>query len=273
MPRYALKIEYDGAPFVGWQRQKDLVSVQGSIEAALAKVEPGPHTIAAAGRTDAGVHALGQVAHCDLRRDWTPFRLSEALNHHLKPAPVAIVDCALVPDDFHARFSALERRYLFRILSRRAPATHQRGLVWQVKHPLDVAAMREAAKMLVGRHDFTTFRSSICQAESPVKTLDRLDVTEVETATGTEYHFDVRARSFLHNQVRSFVGTLERVGTGAWSPDAVEKALAVRDRAACGPVSPPEGLYLFSVGYPSDPFSQGSGPAGPVEDEGDQGRQ
>lgn len=254
MPRYALKIEYHGAPFVGWQRQTDLPSVQGAVEAALARLEPGPHTIAAAGRTDAGVHALAQVAHCDLAKEWTPFRLSEALNYHLKPQPVAVVACARVAADFHARFSAMERRYLFRLLCRRAPATHQAGLVWQVKHALELAPMQAAAAKLVGRHDFTTFRSSICQAESPVKTLDRLAVTEVETAAGLEFHFDVRARSFLHNQVRSFVGTLERVGAGAWAPEDVGRALEARDRAACGPVSPPEGLYLAHVGYPEDPF-------------------
>lgn len=255
MPRYALKIEYHGAPFVGWQRQVDLPSVQRAIEAALAKLEPRAHTIAAAGRTDAGVHALGQVAHCDIVRDWEPFRLSEALNYHLKPQPVAIVACAAVAEDFHARFSALERRYLFRILSRRAPATHQDGLVWQIKHELDVEAMNAAAGFLLGKHDFTTFRSTICQAESPVKTLDHLSVARVETAGGPEYHFDVRARSFLHNQVRSFVGTLERVGTGAWSPEDVKMALEAKDRAACGPVCPPQGLYLAEVGYPEDPFA------------------
>lgn len=254
MPRYALKIEYHGAPFAGWQRQKDQPSVQGAIEAALARIAPGPHTIAAAGRTDAGVHAIGQVAHCDLEQDWDPFRLSEALNYHLKPAPVAITACAPVADDWHARFSARQRQYLFRILSRRAPATHQAGLVWQVKQPLDVAAMNAAAAHLIGRHDFTTFRSTICQAESPVKTLDRLDIAEVETPYGPEIHFDVRARSFLHNQVRSFVGTLERVGAGSWAPEDVAQALAARDRAACGPVCPPQGLYLRSVSYDAPPF-------------------
>ena len=254
MPRYALKIEYHGAPFAGWQRQKDQPSVQGAIEAALARIAPGPHTIAAAGRTDAGVHAIGQVAHCDLEQDWDPFRLSEALNYHLKPGPVAITACAPVADDWHARFSARQRQYLFRILSRRAPATHQAGLVWQVKQSLDVAAMNAAAAHLIGRHDFTTFRSTICQAESPVKTLDRLDIAEVETPYGPEIHFDVRARSFLHNQVRSFVGTLERVGAGSWAPEDVAQALAARDRAACGPVCPPQGLYLRSVSYDVPPF-------------------
>ncbi len=255
MPRYALKIEYQGARFAGWQRQKDLPTVQGAIEAALARLEPRDHTIAAAGRTDAGVHALGQVAHCDMNKDWDPFRLSEALNHHLKPAPVAITACARVPGDWHARFSALERHYLFRILTRRAPATHAAGQVWQVNHALDTAAMQAGADQLIGRHDFTTFRSSICQAASPLKTLDELRIEAVEGFSGPEIHFHVRARSFLHNQVRSFVGTLERVGAGAWPPEAVGAALRARDRAACGPVCPPQGLYLQAVRYPEEPFS------------------
>ena len=254
MPRYALKVEYHGAPFAGWQRQKDLPSVQGRIETALSWLEPRDHTIAAAGRTDAGVHALGQVAHCDMEKDWDSFRLSEALNHHLKPEPVAILACARVDDDWHARFSANQRRYLFRLLMRRAPATHDAGLVWQVGQALDAAAMQEAANRLVGKHDFTTFRSSICQATSPVKTLDALTVTQIDGCSGPEIQFDVRARSFLHNQVRSFVGTLERVGAGAWSPDDVTQALEAQDRAACGPVCPPQGLYLSEIGYPEKPF-------------------
>ena len=258
MPRYALRIEYDGAPFSGWQRQTDQPSVQGAIEAALGRLEPGPHTIAAAGRTDTGVHALGQVAQCDLQKDWDPFRLSEALNHHLKPQPVAIVACARAADDWHARFSAVERRYLFRLLMRRAPAAHDRGRVWQVRRALDAAAMREGAAHLVGHHDFTTFRSSICQAKSPVKTLDEITIQEVEGLGGPELWFRLRARSFLHNQVRSIVGTLERVGAGAWAPSDVATALAARDRAACGPVCPPQGLYLAAVRYPHDPFD-GSG--------------
>lgn len=255
MPRYALKIEYHGGPFVGWQRQTDQTSVQGEIEAALARLEPRTHKIAAAGRTDAGVHGLGQVAHCDLERDWSPFRLSEALNYHLRRVPVAIVDCAEVAPDWHARFSALARHYSFRILNRRAPATHLRGLVWHVKQPLDVAAMQAGAAHLLGKHDFTTFRSTICQAESPVKTLDRLDVHAVDGDHGPEIRFDVRARSFLHNQVRSFVGTLERVGAGSWHPDQVRDALEARARPACGPVCPPHGLYLAHVVYPEDPFA------------------
>ena len=255
MPRYALRIEYHGAPFAGWQRQADQPSVQGAVEAALAKLEPRDHTIAAAGRTDAGVHATAQVAHCDMEKDWDPFRLSEALNWHLKPEPVAITACALVPDDWHARFSAVERRYLFRLISRRAPLTVEAGLAWRVNHPLSLAPMQEAANHLIGKHDFTTFRSSICQADSPVKTLDELRIEEIARPDGAEFRFHLRARSFLHNQVRSFVGTLERVGAGAWAPQDVKAALDARDRAACGPVCPPDGLYLAGVGYPEDPFA------------------
>jgi tRNA pseudouridine38-40 synthase len=255
MPRYALKIEYHGGPFAGWQRQAGQPSVQEAVEAALRKLEPDAPGIAAAGRTDAGVHARGQVAHCDLSKDWDPFRLSEALNFHLKPDPVAVLAAARVADDWHARFSAIERRYLYRLATRRAPMTLERGLVWRVGHPLAAEPMREAAAHLVGRHDFTTFRSVQCQAESPVKTLDALEIEEVAVAHGAEFRFRVRARSFLHNQVRSLVGTLERVGAGSWSPADVRDALEARDRAACGPVAPPEGLSLEGVKYPADPFA------------------
>jgi len=255
MPRYALRIEYNGVPFSGWQRQDGRPTVQGAVEAALRRLDPAMPGIAAAGRTDAGVHAMGQVAHADLARDWEPFRLCEALNHHLKPAPVAILAVARVAEDWHARFSAVERRYLFRLLVRRAPTVFEAGLVWQVRQPLDGAAMQAAADRLIGHHDFTTFRSSTCQAISPVKTLDELRVEEMSRPDGTEFRFHIRARSFLHNQVRSFVGTLERVGVGAWSAQGVADALAARDRAACGPVSPPQGLYLAGVRYPADPFA------------------
>jgi tRNA pseudouridine38-40 synthase len=256
MPRYALQIEYHGGPFAGWQRQAGgLVSVQGSVEAALAKLEPGPHTIAAAGRTDAGVHATAQVAHVDLTRDWDPFRLAAALNAHLRPAPVAVLACVQVPDTFHARFSATARQYLFRLVARRAPVTHDKGLAWQIAAAPDLDAMREAAAHLIGNHDFTTFRSTFCQANSPVKTLDRIDITDRPYPGGREIRFDLAARSFLHNQVRSIVGTLERVGAGAWSPDDVRAALAARNRAACGPVAPPQGLYLVGVTYPANPFA------------------
>jgi tRNA pseudouridine38-40 synthase len=261
MPRFALKLEYDGRAFCGWQRQADLHSVQGAVEAALARLEPDVPSIAAAGRTDTGVHATGQVATCDMARDWNPFRLMEALNHHLRPAPVAVLACARVADDFHARFSALERRYLFRLMARRAPPVLDAGRVWHIRHGLDLAPMQEAAAHLVGLHDFTTFRASQCQALSPVKTLDEISIMALPVDGGTEYHFTLRARSFLHNQVRSIVGTLERVGAGAWTPDDVARALAARDRAACGPVCPPEGLYLTGVGYPSDPFAVSHSPA------------
>lgn len=255
MPRYALKIEYHGAPFAGWQRQSGQPSVQQAVETALRRLEAEAPGIGAAGRTDSGVHATGQVAHCDLERAWQPFRLMEALNHHLKPAPVAVVAVAAVAGDFHARFSALERRYTFRLVSRRAPVTHDAGLVWQVRQALDAERMRAGAARLVGRHDFTTFRSTLCQANSPVKTLDQFDLEVLPYPGGTEYRFHLRARSFLHNQVRSMVGTLERVGAGGWTPQDVTQALEARDRAACGPVSPPQGLYLTGVKYPRDPFA------------------
>jgi tRNA pseudouridine38-40 synthase len=255
MPRYALRIEYLGTPFAGWQRQSGQPSVQGALEAALLRLDPGPHNVAAAGRTDAGVHAWGQVAHADMIRDWDPFRLSEALNHHLRPHPVAVTACATVAADWHARFSALERGYRYRIVQRRAPLTLSLGQAWRVGWPLDAEAMAEGAAHLVGRHDFTTFRSAMCQAESPVRTLDVLDVTQADGPEGPEIHVVARARSFLHNQIRSIVGSLERVGTGAWAPERVEQALAARDRAACGPVAPPDGLFFTHVRYDPDPFA------------------
>ena len=254
MPRFAFKIEYDGRPFAGWQRQADQPSVQASVEKALAQLEPDVPSIAAAGRTDAGVHALGQVAHADLARDWDPFRLSEALNHHLKPEPVAIVGCACVDEEWHARFSAIERRYLYRVICRRAPLVHDAGQAWRVQRPLDAEAMLAGARHLLGKHDFTTFRASICQAKSPVKTMTEISVGEVEYRGGTEIRLTFRARSFLHNQVRSIVGTLERVGAAAWQPEDVKKALEAKDRSACGPVAPPDGLYLTGVSYDPEVF-------------------
>ena len=247
MPRWKLTIEYDGAPFAGWQRQADQPSVQQALEEAIRALEPDAPGIAGAGRTDAGVHATGQVAHCDLARDWDGFRLSEALNWHLKPAPVAVVAAERVADDFHARFDAVERRYLYRLIPRRPPLTVERARAWKVPGPLDLDAMREGAAHLLGTHDFTTFRSSICQAKSPVKTLDEVDIRRA----GEVVELRFRARSFLHNQVRSLTGTLERVGAGKWPPDRVREALEARNRAACGPVAPPGGLYLTDVIYPA----------------------
>lgn len=245
MPRYRFTIEYFGAPFKGWQRQTDLPTVQGAIEDALARIDPGAPLCYGSGRTDAGVHATGQVGHADLARDWDPFRLSEAINFHLRPHPIAILDCARVDEDFHARFSAAERRYIYEIRNRRAYLTLEAGRAWRVKQPLDEGAMDRAAKMLLGTHDFSTFRSADCQAPTPVKTLDHIEVRR----TGDRVIVDVRARSFLHNQVRSFVGTLERVGNGAWAPERVGEALAARSRDACGPVAPPDGLYLTHVSF------------------------
>lgn len=254
MPRFALLIDYNGAPFSGWQRQKDRPSVQQTVEEALRKIDPACPQIGAAGRTDAGVHAKGQVAHCDLVRDWEPFRLLEAVNFHLKPNPVAILDAVKVDDDWHARHSAHERRYTFRLIARRAPVVHDRGLVWQVRGPLDGALMQEAADRLLGTHDFTTFRSTMCQAQSPVKTMDEITVEERDYPYGKEFRFHLRARSFLHNQVRSIVGSLERVGAKYWTPEDMTKALEARDRGACGPVTPPDGLYMTGVGYETKPF-------------------
>lgn len=257
MSRYALKIEYDGHPFVGWQRQTHLASVQGAVEAALAKLEADVPTIAAAGRTDRGVHAVGQVAHVDLLRPWTPFRLAEALNAHLRPLPVAITACALVSENFHARFSAITRSYTYRVIRRRAPLVHEAGYAWAVRAKLDADAMAEGARHLIGKHDFTTFRATHCQAQSPIKTMDEIRVEEVSLTVGQEIRFHLKARSFLHNQVRSIVGSLGQVGSGTWAPDDIRRALAACDRAACGTVAPSEGLYMTGVGYPDDPFKDG----------------
>ncbi|RPE67119.1 tRNA pseudouridine38-40 synthase [Pacificibacter maritimus] len=254
MPRFALLIEYNGAPFSGWQRQKDHPSVQQCVEEALRKIDPDCPTIGAAGRTDAGVHAKGQVAHCDLKRDWEPFRLMEAVNFHLKPNPIAILDAVPMPDDWHARYAAYERRYTFHLIARRAPAAHAAGLAWQVRGPLDLAAMQEGAKRLLGTHDFTTFRSTMCQAQSPVKTMDEITIEEHDYSYGKEFRFHLRARSFLHNQVRSIVGSLERVGGGHWAPEKITEVLEARDRNACGPVTPPDGLFMTGVGYKEKPF-------------------
>ena len=253
--RLRLTVHYDGSAFHGWQYQPDRRTIQGELISALSTLADKPVSVMGSGRTDAGVHAKCQVAHCDLDKEWEPFRLSEALNFHLRPLPVAVIDCALVDKDWHARFSALERKYLFRLLVRRAPSTHEAGLVWQIGHSLDLSKMVEASKYLLGKHDFTTFRSSMCQAKSPIKTLDEIKIDRIEGWSGDEFRFQLRARSFLHNQVRSFVGSLERVGAGSWNPVDVKKALEAKDRSACGPVSPPHGLYLTDVVYEPNPFT------------------
>ena len=258
MPRYAFRIEYDGRPFAGWQRQANVPSVQQTLEEALARLQKTEPRTTTAGRTDAGVHATGQVASVDLERGWDPFRLAEALNWHLKPNPVAITACAEVAEDFSARFSALSRSYTYRLISRRAPLVHDAGQAWAVRGDLDVAAMAQGAQHLIGKHDFTTFRAVHCQAQSPVKTLDEVVVEESQAlGGGREIRFHLKARSFLHNQVRSIVGSLERVGAGSWAPDDIRAALEARDRAACGPVAPPDGLFMTAVGYAQDPFAHG----------------
>jgi tRNA pseudouridine38-40 synthase len=245
MPRYKLTIEYDGRPFVGWQRQENGPSVQQALEEAIAAFCSEAVVVKGAGRTDAGVHALGQVAHIDLTRDWPTDTVRDALNAHLQPAPVAVLAAERVADDFDARFSAVKRHYLYRLSERRAPLALDLGRVWRVGVLLDMAVMNAAAAALVGNHDFTTFRSVECQAKSPVKTLDRLDVTR----EGLEVLIRASARSFLHNQVRSMVGALKKVGEGKWPVAAVGEALAARDRARSGPVAPAEGLYLLAVDY------------------------
>ena len=247
MPRYRLDIEYDGSPYAGWQRQKGQHSVQAALEQAVAAFCGEEVSLRGAGRTDAGVHALEQVAHLDLARDWPADTVRDAVNAHLTSAgeTVSVLAATIVPGDFDARFSALRRHYLYRVVNRRAPLALARRQAWWVPKPLDAGAMHEAAQALVGKHDFTTFRSVQCQAKSPVKTLDRLDVARI----GEVIEFRATARSFLHNQVRSMVGTLKRVGEGAWSADDVRRALEACDRSACGPVAPPDGLYLVKVDY------------------------
>ena len=246
MPRYKLTIEYDGAPFVGWQRQANGRSVQQAIEEALTRLTGEQPIVRGAGRTDAGVHALGQVAHFELRREWTGEKLRDGLNAHLRPEPVAVLLAEAVAAGFDARYSAIRRHYRYRILVRRAPPVLDRGRVWHVGRKLDAAGMQNAAQILLGTHDFTTFRSTECQAKSPVRTLDRCEVLQV----ADELHVEATARSFLHNQVRSIVGSLKLVGEGRWRASDLKAALEARDRKASGPVAPPDGLYLVRVDYP-----------------------
>jgi tRNA pseudouridine38-40 synthase len=245
MPRYKLIIEYDGAPFCGWQIQADVLTVQGALTAAIEALSGEKAAVQGAGRTDAGVHARGQVAHVDLTRDWDTDTVRDALNAHLRPHPVAVLSAEKVPETFDARFSALKRHYRYRIVNRRPDLAVDLGHAWRVPRPLDETAMQTGANFLLGKHDFTTFRSTECQAKSPLKTLDVLDVIRA----GDAIDVCCSARSFLHNQVRSMVGSLVLVGDGKWTPDDLRKALDARDRAACGPVAPPDGLYLMKVDY------------------------
>jgi len=245
MPRYKLTVEYDGTPFSGWQRQKDRMSVQQALEEAIFRFSGEQTTTQASGRTDAGVHALGQVVHFDLSTDRDPFRVREALNYHLRPNPVVVVDCETAPETFEARFSALARHYEYRILNRRAPAALERHQVWHVPMPLDADVMHEAAQRILGLHDFTTFRSSECQAKSPLRTLDHFAVRrELDHIVVT-----ASARSFLHHQVRSMVGSLKLVGEGKWSPADFRAALDAADRSRCGGMAPSTGLYFMKVDY------------------------
>jgi tRNA pseudouridine38-40 synthase len=248
MPRYKILIEYDGRPYSGWQRQANAPSVQQTIDEAIQRFSGEAALTKGAGRTDTGVHALGQVAHFDLSGRWSGDRIRDAMNAQLRPAPIAILEAEPVSDIFDARRSAIARHYLYRVIDRRAPAALDIDRVWDVRKSLDIDAMQQAADSLLGKHDFTTFRSADCQALSPLKTLDRLDISRV----GSEIHFEVSARSFLHNQVRSMVGTLKKVGEGKWPVSRVRDVLDARDRKACGPVAPPGGLYLVRVDYASD---------------------
>ncbi|MCH7796438.1 MAG: tRNA pseudouridine(38-40) synthase TruA [Proteobacteria bacterium] len=245
MTRYKLTLEYDGRGFVGWQRQDNGPSVQAALEAAVKRFCGEAVTAHAAGRTDAGVHALAQVAHIDLDEETGADTLRDALNFHLKPAAVAVLAAEAVADDFHARFSATERAYRYRIVNRRAPLALDRGRAWFVPVPLDAGAMHEAARALLGQHDFTSFRAGGCQAKSPVKTLDALEVSR----DGDEIRIEARARSFLHHQVRNMAGSLRLAGEGKWSRADMERALAARDRRAAGPTAPADGLYLVAVRY------------------------
>jgi tRNA pseudouridine38-40 synthase len=252
MTRFALTLEFDGGPFMGLQRQGHGPSVQESVERALREVTGEVVTMHSAGRTDSGVHALAMVSHVDIAKKLTPFRLKEALNARLRPEPIAVLACEAKPDDWHARFSCIGRRYLYRIRNRRAPLTLERGRAWHVARPLDAEAMHRAAQALVGRHDFTTFRSAHCQAESAVKTLDRLEVRRAEDSFGDDaVLIEAAARSFLHHQVRSMVGTLALVGLGQWREEQVAQALEARNRAELGLNAPAEGLYFVEALYPA----------------------
>ena len=255
MPRYAAIIEYDGTPFSGFQKQAGCITVQGVMEGVIRILEGDFIQLVGAGRTDSGVHANGQVIHFDLKKDWEISNLNRALNGNLHTHPITLLETAKVHSDFHARFSAINRKYIYRLVSRVEPLVFDRAYAWQKFYPLDLEAMRLGAKHLIGKHDFTTFRSSQCQSASPIKTLDSITITKSAYPNGWEFQFSFEAKSYLHKQIRSIVGTLERVGAGKWKPDDVKLALLNRSRAACAPLAKPYGLYLASIQYNPNPFN------------------
>ena len=256
MNRYALKIEYAGTPFHGWQTQPGLETVQGAINLALKNLDPLSEGVTGAGRTDAGVHATAQVAHLDLEKAWDTYQLQQALNYYLKPKLISIVESAKVDTNFHARFSAVKRHYLFKIMSRPFPLTLEKNRYWHVRRSLNLEKMRQGAEFLVGRHDFTTFRSTLCQAKSPIKSIDKIEILKINSFMGPSIHIKFEARSFLHNQIRSIIGTLEKVGADNWDPERVKFALFAKNRAECGPVAPPSGLYLTQIDYEKNIFEK-----------------
>ncbi len=255
MPRFAMVVEYNGEAYCGWQRQKSQSSVQETIENAIRKLEGDLPHITAAGRTDTGVHALGQVIHFDLKKDWSPQTLKAAINANLRPSRIAVLKTSEVDEDFHSRFSAVERTYLYRVIVRSSPLVFENGLAWHIYKDLDLTGMTKGATYLMGKHDFTTFRSAHCQALSPVKTMNNIQIDSCMRSSGKEYEFILEAPSFLHKQVRSIVGTLVKVGMKNLGPRDVKTILEARNRQECGPLAPPEGLYLKKVTYDPDPFS------------------
>ncbi len=256
MSRFALVLEYNGSDYCGWQRQKLQPSVQEAIENAICKLEPDFSHVNAAGRTDTGVHAMGQVIHFDMNKDWSSQTLLKAINSQLRPAKIAVLKSTKVDSDFHARFSAIKRTYLYKVIIRSSPLVFKRGLAWQIYKDLDMDAMTQGASFLVGHHDFTSFRSTHCQALSPVKTLDKLQIQDELLSSGKQYNFTLEAPSFLHKQVRSMVGTLVSVGLGNLAPRNIKQILVAKDRSKCGPLAPPHGLYLKEVCYNPDPFAK-----------------
>lgn len=255
MNRYALKIEYAGTQFHGWQTQPDQETVQGAINLAVKNLDPFSEGVMGAGRTDAGVHATGQVAHIDLYKDWDSCQLQRALNFYLKPKLISIIATAKVDSNFHARFSAVKRHYLYKILNRTPPLTLEKNRYWHVSHKLNLEKMKKGASFLIGKHDFTTFRSTLCQAKSPIKSIDKIEIINTPYSIGSSIQIKFTARSYLHNQIRSIVGTLGKVGSNSWEPERVHLALLSKNRAECGPVAPAAGLYLVKIDYKNDVFS------------------